>query len=106
MVHRQYPEDEARARTLPTTSCCLSQHPFSGQAVGAWFYFAKGSGIWFNLGKAPAETRTVLCSHLRQRHLSPAFPPLHRQTITFNKHTDGYAHFGVTSKYPQATPRD
>ena len=30
------------------------------------------SGIWFNLAKS----------------------------ISFNKHTDGYAHFGVTSKYP------
>lgn len=41
--------------------------PFGDEHFGAWFMYAPGSGIYFNLGK----------------------------TISFSEHADAYAHFGV-----------
>jgi hypothetical protein len=43
------------------------QDPFGDEGNGAWFMYARGSGIWFNTGA----------------------------TIVFNEHNDAYAHFQV-----------
>jgi len=45
------------------------QDPFGDEHKGAWFVYAKGSGIYFNTGK----------------------------TIAFDEHQDGYTHFKVNS---------
>jgi hypothetical protein len=42
------------------------QDPFGDEHYGAWFLYAKGSGVWFNTGK----------------------------TIQFDEHSDAYKHFG------------
>ena len=41
--------------------------PFGDEHYGAWFLYTKGSGVWYNIGKY----------------------------ITFNEHSDAYAHFGA-----------
>ena len=49
-----------------------AQDEWTDEKTGAWFFFAKGSGIWFNLGS----------------------------TISFKSHTDGYSYFNVSLEHP------
>ena len=41
--------------------------PFGDEHNGAWYLYAKGSGVWYNIGK----------------------------TISFPEHADAYAHFNA-----------